>query len=214
MYFPARASGHQVFWGFVRIALLVALVLLWLDERSKVSQLEVQAVIVSLECERIYQPAPFVDNKLFILTPTIEGAGLAILNGAPGQLYYQESPPSQKCSITNYGNANVFQVVMLLKSATLEVLRSGSEFKSGNTLHSFDHPISVPEIGGNGDRFTFYIFNYSDYYIRVTAPDFVTIELGNERKKQRAALRLSGFYFVDRETFLEPFKLPSATVAH
>lgn len=209
MYFPPKSPNKKVFWAFVRIAFGIALVLLYADEHTKVSQLEGEAVVVSLDCERIYQPAAFVDNKLFILTPTMKG-GLAILGAAPGQSYYPETPPTQKCSVVNYGSTNIFQMLMLLKSEKLEVIRNGKEFKSGGVLDSFDHPILVPELGGNGGRFTFYIFNYSDYYIRTTAPDFVTIELGNERKRQRADLRISGFYFVNREIFLEPFKLPSS----
>ena len=39
MYAPAKATDKRVFWGWVRIAFVVAAVLLWWDEHSKVKQL-------------------------------------------------------------------------------------------------------------------------------------------------------------------------------
>jgi hypothetical protein len=42
MYAPTKASERQVFWSWVRIAFVVAAVLLWWDERSKVRQLTSQ----------------------------------------------------------------------------------------------------------------------------------------------------------------------------
>jgi hypothetical protein len=39
MYAPAKASEKRVFWAWVRIAFIVAAVLLWWDEHSKVKQL-------------------------------------------------------------------------------------------------------------------------------------------------------------------------------
>jgi hypothetical protein len=39
MYYPAKADDKKVFWAFVRIAFVVAAVLLWSDEHEKVVQL-------------------------------------------------------------------------------------------------------------------------------------------------------------------------------
>lgn len=38
MYLPAKAETSKVFWGWFRIVVFVALVLLWVDEHSKVVQ--------------------------------------------------------------------------------------------------------------------------------------------------------------------------------
>ena len=40
MYRPASAGDKRLFWGFVRIAFIIAAALLWADEHEKVSQLE------------------------------------------------------------------------------------------------------------------------------------------------------------------------------
>jgi hypothetical protein len=39
MYAPAKASERRTFWGWVRLAFVVAAILLWYDEHSKVKQL-------------------------------------------------------------------------------------------------------------------------------------------------------------------------------
>lgn len=39
MYLPAKAQEKRLFWAFVRIAFVVAAILLWADEREKVGQL-------------------------------------------------------------------------------------------------------------------------------------------------------------------------------
>jgi hypothetical protein len=39
MYAPAKATDKKVFWGFVRVAFVIAAVLLWWDEHSKVQDL-------------------------------------------------------------------------------------------------------------------------------------------------------------------------------
>ena len=39
MYFPPNVPKKRAFWGFVRIAFIVAAVVLWCDEHSKVQQL-------------------------------------------------------------------------------------------------------------------------------------------------------------------------------
>jgi hypothetical protein len=39
MYFPAKAEGKKLFWGFARIAFVIAAILLWSNEHDKVSQL-------------------------------------------------------------------------------------------------------------------------------------------------------------------------------
>jgi hypothetical protein len=43
MYFPPKAGERSVFWSWVRIAFIVAAVLLWWDEHSKVKQLSAAA---------------------------------------------------------------------------------------------------------------------------------------------------------------------------
>jgi len=42
MYFPAKATQKRVFWGFFRIAFVISAVLLWSNERSKVTSLTKQ----------------------------------------------------------------------------------------------------------------------------------------------------------------------------
>jgi hypothetical protein len=42
MYFPPQADSRRVFWRWVRIAFILAAVLLWVDEHSKVTQLTAQ----------------------------------------------------------------------------------------------------------------------------------------------------------------------------
>src|ERR1017187_441406 len=39
MYWPAKTTDKRAFWGFARIAFVIALILLWADEHSKVVQL-------------------------------------------------------------------------------------------------------------------------------------------------------------------------------
>src|ERR1700722_15196723 len=39
MYLPAKAAGKKLFWGFARIAFVIAAVLLWSDEHDKVLQI-------------------------------------------------------------------------------------------------------------------------------------------------------------------------------
>jgi len=59
MYFPAKATERKVFWGFVRIAFVIAAALLWFDEHTKVEQLLTAA-----------QPSFRVAKEEFSYSPT------------------------------------------------------------------------------------------------------------------------------------------------
>jgi hypothetical protein len=57
MYLPAKAADKKVFWGFVRIAFVVALVVLLWNEHDKVNELSKMASLHCTKFESSYKPA-------------------------------------------------------------------------------------------------------------------------------------------------------------
>lgn len=74
MYFPPKTTTRRTFWSWVRIAFVVAVVLLWLDERSKVNQL----------LSRSSTPVPNIQ----VTTPP------PIINAPPQTAYIKAHDPS------------------------------------------------------------------------------------------------------------------------
>lgn len=55
MYWPAAAQSRKVFWGWVRVAFVFALVILWFDEHSKVVTGPIPAIVISPSVPAIVQ---------------------------------------------------------------------------------------------------------------------------------------------------------------
>jgi hypothetical protein len=58
MYFPAKAKERSVFWAWVRIAVVIAAIILWTNEHSKVSELskQLEEPIIRLGPVRLMTP--------------------------------------------------------------------------------------------------------------------------------------------------------------
>src|SRR5438105_15767297 len=56
MYWPATAQSPRVFWAFVRIAFVLAAVILWLDEHSKVVTGPIPPIVINPSVPTIVQP--------------------------------------------------------------------------------------------------------------------------------------------------------------
>ncbi len=62
MYVPAKANERRVFWAWVRIAFVVAIVLLWWDEHSKVKQLNAQLAVKPGQPMQINVPPAVINS--------------------------------------------------------------------------------------------------------------------------------------------------------
>lgn len=214
MYWPAKTTEKRAFWGWVRIAFVVAAVLLWVDEHAKVGQLQANALVVSLNCDRTFSAIPFPpDGKLHLLITTMQGGGLVVLSPGIGQDRYPPSesplPPTYQCSVVNYGTVPIFSVEANFEALTKEMVRHGDVYQTGKTLATYPHEVSIPEVNGNGGKFVFYVQNTSDQFVQVGLPEYATLELASEiGRRQKIRLRRSGL--PDPFTMhLNPVKFPS-----
>ena len=58
MYLPAKATDQRIFWAWVRIAFVIAAVLLWVDEHSKVGQLSTELSTAKAEKQPVQLNVP------------------------------------------------------------------------------------------------------------------------------------------------------------
>ncbi len=214
MYWPAQATRRRVFWGWVRIAFIIAAVMLWLDEHSKVTQLANEAVIMTVNCDQVFSRIPFSDGKIYLLEPQLRSGGLAIIyQGSSVENFYPVAGFLQRayrCSVVNYGNQHGFEIRARFVLKTREVKSEGKGTTAGKILDETQHDIQIPEIDGNGASFSFYILNSTDTYLEIDVPALATFELGNKGgKRQQVPLRSSGM-ITEGQLFLDPLREPSS----
>ncbi len=139
MYLPARADDKRVFWGFVRVAFVIAAVLLWSDEHDKVTQLSKQPAQAKVEVnnnvpppEVILTPAPpdhpkdsiFLDcdetglpieigaDRKVYLFDALAPEGLSVIQvpASTGNYYPPPDDLTYRCQFVNYGDDPLFSV--------------------------------------------------------------------------------------------------------
>jgi hypothetical protein len=212
MYLPAHLDRGKTFWAWSRIAFVIAAVLLWADEHSKVSELQANALVISLNCEPTSLPIPFSpEGKLYLLTSTVQG-GLGVITRGPKQDQYPVFQPTYRCSVINYGNVPLFSMKAPFNATSLEVVEDGkSRWHSGQVLASYPHEVEIVEVDGNGGRFAFYVQNGSDHYVEIEMPEYATFELANGSTRQKIRLRRSGIP-EPHTIILEPVRASSSAV--
>lgn len=97
-----------------------------------------------------------------------------------------------RCRLVNYGNSPIFNVDVPLHITFMEAISDGTNpgsTRSGDTTSVRKWPIAIPEIGGTGGMFVFYISDRSSKFTFVTLPEFVTFERANMETKNTARLR-------------------------
>ncbi len=145
MYAPSKIGDKRTFWGFVRIAFVIAAVLLYLDEHTKVTQFQSRYSEYHTHLYFAPQASITIDN------PSV-----------PKWPFKSGDTPIAATSRGNVGH----QYITDVEVAGQFILAAVPDFKSGKAFEDFvSNPTSFQQIGilAPNPAFGLNPFNYTTY---------------------------------------------------
>jgi hypothetical protein len=135
------------------------------------------------------------------------GGGLAEMFAPAGTEWVWPKPASgalvfNQCQITNYSDVTLFNIAMALKLRFVEVSKDENSSRSGETKLEREWLFHISKIDpGAANPFTFYVVNFSPYFVEVSISQTASAQTVGDGKSQSVAITLGS-----QPTFFVPFE--------